>query len=173
MSFTDLRLQFHFRFRLKWARTTLMHRFGPVSHASFTLSFVFFLLGFNFFITIFYTPSAPLLHAPLWPGTNPRSVPFTCYLPPHLTSASTCRSSISYNVENRFTLLPGSETLQGANLGAPDCSCLGGHLVHQLSHRRPSRGRLAATRNSIAGFGCIRGKKMVCPDSQSSLGPHV
>jgi len=67
-----------------------LHRFEPVSHAPFTLSSIFFLLGLNFFITIFYTPSPPsLLHTHLWLGIKPRSIPFTCYVdfPPHLSSS--------------------------------------------------------------------------------------
>lgn len=98
-----------------------------MSHASFTLSFIF-LLGLNFFFTISHTPSLPprRVEQPLLTRSLATSL---C----SLNSASTRRSSIFYNVENRFTLLPGLAKL---DLGAWVPSFSG---IHQLSHGRTSQ----------------------------------
>ena len=117
-----------------------------------------------------FTPHiVPLPHPTPVDGIEPRSVQFARY-PQYLSSAgttSTCRSSMSYNVENRFTLV--GKLQEGMNLAASDPPPPGVHpafISCFTSHRRASRDRLApsiavfpAARHPIETHGCRRGKR--------------
>lgn len=106
-----------------------------------------FLLGLNFSFTIFYTPSCPPC-APPWMGPSPAQCR-SLITPQYLSSAgatSTCRSSMSCNVENRFTLLRRDESrrLEPPPLPASilHSSIVSHHIVEQagiaLDHPLPT-----------------------------------
>lgn len=106
---SDINTPFSFFFTLAFfqvGRTTI----APIFHASLLYPLFYWVL------ILFHHPPHPPPTSVV--GANLRSLLFTCCLsfPPDLGSAVDLWSSISYNMENRFNMLPDPEVTRSGEL---------------------------------------------------------